>query len=158
MDQKPLIQLAGERTVSYRESGAHCAEAVIRGVAEALGIPVDRRVLWAVMGLTGGAETYQDRCGALAGGSVLIGTVFGRRQGDEDNTCPSDLTRRLHENFHKANGTTVCRLMVQPAEGHFAEHCTPDVYRGTAEKAAELILKAHRLCYTCEEFRSGNEE
>lgn len=153
MDRRGLIKLAGERSVIYRESGCHCAEAVIRGVAETLGIQVDPRVFRVARGFTGGTREYHDRCGALAGGAILIGIVFGRQHSDEDNTCPSDLTNRLHAYFAKTFGTTTCRLIVRPAEGQLAEHCTQDIYRRAAEKVAELILDAHKLCYTCEEFK-----
>ncbi|MDR7434862.1 MAG: C-GCAxxG-C-C family protein [Armatimonadota bacterium] len=153
------IKEAGERAEGFRQQGFHCSEAVLRGVAAALEIPLDQSLLRASTGLRGGGGGYGDRCGALEAGAMLIGFLFGRVVPEEDNSCASRLVWYLHDRFQRELGSTLCRFLKPMAHLHWSQDfsCGP-VYRKGAELAAEIILSAHALFETCppvEVARSG---
>ena len=59
--------------------------------------------------LCGGVgNTRQEVCGALSGGALVIGALWGRTDLTEDDTLALDLTARYRERFLDAFGGTQC--------------------------------------------------
>jgi C_GCAxxG_C_C family probable redox protein len=144
------IKEAGARAEVLRKRGFSCSEAVLRGAASALGVALDPALHRASTGLRGGGGGYGDRCGALEGGALLIGLIYGREEPDEDNTCASQLVRWLHEKFAHELGSTACRVLKPLSYTEWSDDfsCGP-IYRRGAELAAEAVLTAPALCITC---------
>lgn len=60
-------------------------------------------------GLAGGVgDTQQEMCGALSGGVMVIGGLFGRESLDEDDLPALDLATRYRERFLAELGATQC--------------------------------------------------
>lgn len=60
-------------------------------------------------GFSGGwGNTHQELCGALSGGVMVIGALFGRSSLDEDDEPAIDLAVRYRERFLEAFGMTQC--------------------------------------------------
>ncbi len=63
-------------------------------------------------GFSGGwGNTRQELCGALSGGMMVIGALFGRSSLDEDDEPAIDLAVRYRERFLEAFGYTQCRQL-----------------------------------------------
>jgi C_GCAxxG_C_C family probable redox protein len=70
---------------------------------------VDDSLLRASTGLGGGVGgCQQELCGALSGGVLVIGGVYGRTSVDEDDTLCYELVCAFRDRFAEAFGTTRC--------------------------------------------------
>jgi C_GCAxxG_C_C family probable redox protein len=71
---------------------------------------VDGQILRMASGLAGGAGcSFQEMCGALSAGTLIIGSLYGRTSADEDD---SECNRRVcayREQFLQHFGTTRCQ-------------------------------------------------
>ncbi|MFV0362483.1 MAG: C-GCAxxG-C-C family protein [Suipraeoptans sp.] len=122
--------------------GYACSESVIYAIRKnfEVDIPDDAIAMssgfpW---GLRGGCL-----CGALAGGTMALGYLFGRRNPGESQEVIFRTTKELHDHFKKTNGATCCRILTKDFDMMSPErkaHCTKMVV-DTVQKTAELILK-----------------
>ena len=63
-----------------------------------------------VTGLGGGIGcSYQDVCGAVSGGVLLIGHLFGRTRANDDDTKCMELATRYKERFSQHFGWARCK-------------------------------------------------
>jgi len=97
-------------------------------------------------------------CGALAGGIMIIGYIFGRKRPEDDVTCASELTYELHKRFQETLGTNICNVL-KPF--HFKISADPSknqsgncgqVYYTGAKLTVEVILSAREICPLCPEL------
>lgn len=156
-----VLEKAFESARKYERKYTGCAQTTIAGIFDALDIENDD-VFRSASGLADGLGLTGDgSCGALVGGSMVIGYLFGREKKDfPDMMKPmrSYITaKRLHDRFVERYGSCRCydiqnRLMgrtfnlYDPAELEKAmeakmfDHCSKVV--GTAARlATELILE-----------------
>jgi C_GCAxxG_C_C family probable redox protein len=69
----------------------------------------------------GGIAGAGDLCGALAGGLMVIGYLFGRTSPEESQILAWGLSRKYHKAFQEAFGSTICREISEKVfnrEGH----------------------------------------
>ncbi|MFN2291568.1 MAG: C-GCAxxG-C-C family protein [Anaerolineae bacterium] len=87
--------------------------------------------------LAGGlGSSHQETCGALSGGTMVIGGLLGRITADEDDEPAQALARRYRELFFEEMGATRCepiRNWVQGPEG-------PGSCSVVVERAARILL------------------
>ena len=97
-------------------------------------------------------------CGALAGGIMIIGYLFGRKRPEDDITCASELSFELHKRFEETLGSKICNVL-RPF--HFKISAEQDkngygncgeVYYTGAKLTAEVILSAREICPLCPEI------
>lgn len=70
---------------------------------------LEPRTVRMATGFAGGVgETYQELCGALSGGVMVIGGLFGREHFDEDDWPALTLAARYRERFLSEFGYTEC--------------------------------------------------
>lgn len=106
-------------------------------VGERLFGRVDDQMQRMATGLAGGVGgTREELCGALSGGVLLIGALYGRvRPGENDELCYA-LAARYRELFLQALGTTRCCELRASGYGSDGEiPCSVLV-----EKAARILL------------------
>ena len=84
MLQKNSHQSAVDKAASYFGNGFHCAEAVASAVLEALDHNPTEAAAHSTAFGGGVGSTYEELCGALSGGLIAIGHLYGRRRRDED--------------------------------------------------------------------------
>ncbi len=96
-------------------------------------------------------------CGALAGGIMMIGYVFGRRRPEDDITCASELSFELHKRFLETLGSKTCSVLKpfhfkisEDPSRNLAGNCGK-VYHTGAKLAVEVILGAREICSLCPE-------
>ncbi len=103
---------ASELAEGYEKECTGCAQTTIAGIFEALHITNDD-VFKAASGLADGLGLSGDgSCGALVGGVMVIGYLFGRERKDfKDMFKPMKsylLARKLHDQFVEKYGTCRC--------------------------------------------------
>ena len=161
-EQEKLAEKAQQMAADYERRCTGCAQSVVAGLLDALGIEdPGEGVFRAASGLADGIGLTGDgSCGALTGGCMVIGLLFGRERKDhQDMMKPMKsylMCKELLEDFVQQYGSNRCydiqkKLMgrtfnmYDPKELQEAftsgmmEHCSGVVGR-SARKAAELIL------------------
>jgi len=80
-------------------------------------------------------------CGALSGGMMVLGMVYGRSEPGSEAPEVLAKARELHDWFAKEKGSTCCRVLIRDLEFGSAEHLdqcvtlTGDV----AERVARML-------------------
>lgn len=119
--QVEIDRALAERAGELLREGYHCSEAVVLAVGPRVvrdWHPACARMATGFAGGLGG--TQQELCGALAGGVMVIGALFGRST-LEDDAVAQQLTQKFRARFLEAFGTTQCqrlrREIVEPEGG-----------------------------------------
>jgi C_GCAxxG_C_C family probable redox protein len=96
-------------------------------------------------GLGGGlGGTHEELCGALSGGVLLIGLLFGRESAGEDDTQAYVLSERYRERFLAALGATQCARLREAIEAPGGPGtCAPLVEQATGI-LLEILDEDHR--------------
>jgi len=156
-----VVEEAYRLAKEYEATCTGCAQSVVAGLLDAMGIQ-EEGVFKAASGLADGIGLTGDgSCGALTGGCMVLGLLFGRERKDHrDMMKPMRsylLCKELHRFFVEEYGSARChdiqvKLMgrtynlYDPQELQEAfrsgmlEHCSEVVGRA-ARKAAELIIE-----------------
>ncbi|MFX1398767.1 MAG: C-GCAxxG-C-C family protein [Promethearchaeota archaeon] len=159
---KNILEGAFELGCKYERTYTGCAQSAVAAIFEALGEWNDD-VFKAASGLADGLGLTGDgSCGALIGGSMVIGYLFGRERKDfSDSQKPIKsyiLVKKLHDQYLKEYGSCRCHDVQKtltgkswnlwdPVElkkamnpGGLLEHC-PSVVGNVARLTCEIILK-----------------
>jgi C_GCAxxG_C_C family probable redox protein len=81
----------------------------VLAVGEHLWGHVDDCLLRMSCGLAGGVGcSHQELCGALSGGALLIGALYGRTDAGEDDTECQELVCSYRDRFVQELGTSLC--------------------------------------------------
>lgn len=128
----------------YRSGDFYCSEAVVKTIKDAFQLSVPDVVISAASGFPVGMGGAGCTCGAVAGGVMSLGLVFGR-------TAPKDakvdkamrLSRELHDIFKKRHKSTCCRkltrYMIMGSSGQMKQ-CI--AFTGeVAQETARIILR-----------------
>jgi C_GCAxxG_C_C family probable redox protein len=97
-------------------------------------------------------------CGALAGGVMIIGYLFGRRVPEDDVTCASEVTFELHKRFEETLGSKVCSVLrpfymkVTADPSRDVKGNCGEMYFTGAKLTVEVILRAREICPLCPEL------
>lgn len=160
-EEAAVVEEAERLAAGYERKCTGCAQSVVAGLLDALSIE-DESVFKAASGMADGIGlTGNGSCGALTGGCMVFGLLFGRERKDhQDMMKPMQsylLCKELHDDFVAQYGSSRCydiqtRLMgrtynmYDPKEMQEAfssdmiDHCSGVVGRA-ARKAAEMILR-----------------
>jgi C_GCAxxG_C_C family probable redox protein len=106
--RRALIEEAEQRGYLYDATFGGCAQAVVKACQEILDLE-DEKAYAAAAFLYGGVCSTGTVCGALTGGLMILGMVYGRSNptGRETYTC-SGIGLRFVRWFAKEYGTTLC--------------------------------------------------
>ena len=99
------------RSKTYFESGLYCAESVLQAIADESGISSEY-IPRIATGFCGGMALTGGLCGALTGGIMALGLLYGRNNGTESRDDVYDRTRRLIEAFEDRFGATNCTSLL----------------------------------------------
>jgi len=101
---------AGKRAFDYHNSGFHCAEAVSKTIVEIYGKNGKNRYRPNVATAFGGGVgiSKQEICGAMVGGLIALGHLFGRSEPGADWANLQKLSEKLRNEFIRSYGTTNC--------------------------------------------------
>jgi C_GCAxxG_C_C family probable redox protein len=103
-----------EIAVKQFDEGYNCAQAVVFGFADKLGKAAGPAFL-AAHGFGGGMGRRQEVCGAVTGGIVVLGLLYGRGEGDgaDKQDAAYAKVRRLMEEFEKRHGSVDCGKLLE---------------------------------------------
>lgn len=133
---------AEQRAYDYHNGGFHCAEAVSKAITELYADEPGTDIPKVASAFGGGAvKSYNGTCGALTGGLLAIGFLFGRQQpGIEASkaTC-FKLAGKLQEQFVKEAGSIHCPAVLEKlGEQKNMEKCKK-LSGATARMLAEIL-------------------
>ena len=161
-NKNQIMQKAFELGQSYEKKNTGCAQSVIAAIFDALGIWNDD-VFKAASGLADGLGLTGDgSCGALVGGSMVIGYLFGREHKDFSKIMKPMksymLVKKLHDLYTKEYGSCRCHDVQKSLTGRtwnlwdpeelkratqpegLLDHC-PTLVGNVARLATKIILE-----------------
>lgn len=125
-------------SAQYFSSGYHCSEAVAYTLLELVHGSADPALMKASNAFMGGiAGTQQHLCGAVSGGLIVLGSLFGRTLPDEDDTLLTRLCQEYLHNFEAKCGADSL-LCFELRERRNVPSCTPYVQLAVTEALATI--------------------
>ena len=128
----------------YYRNGYFCCEAVMASVRDNFELDVPKEVIAMSSGMSVGAGRSGCMCGALNGGVLALGMLFGRTE-----------TNELHSWFREANGkhSVCCRVLTKEFDMGKGEHKEQCIYFTglCAGKVAEIVVRELGLTNTDEQ-------
>ncbi len=131
------------------KNGYYCCEALMAAIRSEFQLDVPQEVIAMASGMAVGVGKSGCMCGAVNGGVLALGMLFGRTQQDGPTNPKSvktmEFTHELHDWFEDANGkhATCCRILTQEfdmGKGEHKEQCI--YYTGLcAWKVAQMICR-----------------
>lgn len=128
----------------YRSGKYYCSEAIVRTINDEFGLGYPDIVVRLASGLPVGIGGAGCSCGAVTGGVLAIGMVFGRHEpGDPRIDRCLSLARELHDTFSQRHGCLCCRTLTRGMELKSPEHLRQCVaFTGeVAEETARIIIR-----------------
>ncbi len=141
--KQEAVEKAFSLAKQYEKECTGCAQSCVAGIFGALGMENDD-VFTAASGLADGLGITGDgSCGALVGGALVIGLLFGRKPGDfQDPLAPMrsyELVKQLHGRFVERFGSCRCHDIQKNLAGRTFNFWEDD----DIEAALELGLVEH---------------
>ncbi len=128
----------------YRTGGFYCSEAIVKAINDGFGLAYPEAVIRLASGFPVGIGGAGCSCGAVTGGVVALGMVFGRdRPGDPRIDRCLGLSRELHDCFASRHGCLCCRTLTRGMVLKSPEHIRQCIaFTGeVAEETARIILR-----------------
>lgn len=135
INRKAIFLRAGQ----YMDEGYHCSESILLAVGGYYwGDERAREALRFATPFAGGVGgTNEELCGALSGGLMVIGGLYGRRDGPlPDQEC-QDLGARFRAEFLREFGWLKCRDLKEHWIGTAEERSC----KLLVEKASEVLIR-----------------
>jgi C_GCAxxG_C_C family probable redox protein len=102
-----------QKTFMYYHSGFHCAEAILKTFVELYSKESDLSITKFASGFGGGmGGSNCETCGALTGGIVAMGWLFGRKDPCDDKQKVFSLSAEFRTLFLEKFGDTNCKKIL----------------------------------------------
>jgi C_GCAxxG_C_C family probable redox protein len=96
----------------YRSGDFYCSEAIVKTIKDAFGLPISDEVISMASGFPVGIGGAGCTCGAVSGGVMALGLVFGRTTPKDSKVDKAmNLSRQLHDIFKKRHKHLCCRTL-----------------------------------------------
>jgi C_GCAxxG_C_C family probable redox protein len=96
----------------YRSGDFYCSEAIVKTIKDAFHLPLSDAVIAMASGFPVGMGGAGCTCGAVSGGVLSLGLVFGRTMPRDNNVDKvMKLSRELHDIFKKHHKHLCCRTL-----------------------------------------------
>ena len=128
----------------YRAGQFYCSEAIVKTINDEFGLNYPDDIVRMASGFPIGIGSAGCACGAVTGGVMAIGMVFGRSApGDPCIDRCLALSRELHTLFMQRHGCVCCRTLTHGMVLKSPEHISQCVaFTGeVAEETAKIILR-----------------
>lgn len=105
-----------QKAFGYHNGGFHCAEAVSKAIVEAYGDERSTEIPRVASAFGGGAiMTFDGTCGALTGGLIALGYLYGRMEPDDVKAKKEvfQLTEELGRRFVAEWGVSDCNAVLK---------------------------------------------
>lgn len=117
-------------------SGRNCAESVLAAAIKGLGIGEQAATRIATAFGGGVGRSKDELCGALAGGVMALGLLFGRDAPGEPCEQAFALTAELRNRFIREFGSSTCRAILE----RFGEQDSWEQCKRLTARAAGLLF------------------
>lgn len=141
MDIAKIRQQAEEY---YRSGDYYCSEAIVRTIRDEFALPYSDNVVALASGFPVGIGGSGCTCGALAGGVMALGMVFGRVAPKDPKVQKTmSLAKELHDKFVGNHHCACCRALTRGVEFASPERKAKCVsFTGeVAEEIAKIIVR-----------------
>ncbi len=128
----------------YRDGDFYCSEAVVKTIRDAFGLEFDDSVIAVASGFPVGIGGSGCTCGAVIGGVMALGMVFGRTQAkDERVNKAMALSKELHDQFRANHKSLCCRVLTKNLTLGTPEHLEQCIALTgeVAEAVARIIVR-----------------
>ncbi|EPY6471859.1 C-GCAxxG-C-C family protein [Clostridium sporogenes] len=128
----------------YRNGDFYCSEAVVKTIRDEFKIEVSDDAIAMASGFPVGMGGSGCTCGAIAGGIMALGMVFGRKEAKDPIVAKSmELSKKLHDDFKKEHKSLCCRFLTKDMELGSKEHMDQCIaFTGeVAERVARIIVE-----------------
>jgi len=146
IDQAEVRERAEEL---YRSGQFLCSEAILHTFNEALGKPLPQEAIKLSSGFPVGMGvlgTGGCTCGALSGGVMVLGLVYGRANPGDDAPQVLEKAKELHDWFLADKGSTCCRALIRKLEFGSPEHIDQCVaFTGDVAERLAKVLNAESV-------------
>ena len=145
MEKKEILEKIKKTASSYKLSGYHCSESVIRTLNDVFELGLSGETLRTACGFRGGGGGMRDRCGILEAGIMVISYLYGRYDLEGETWTYSYLIRELHRRFKDHFQTIYCRdIYFKQKEMQVPNTCHDPVVEGSV-LIGELLFDAEEL-------------
>lgn len=128
----------------YRNGDFYCSEAVVKTIIDEFQIDVSEDVIKMASGFPVGMGGMGCTCGALTGGVMAIGLVYGRSQGKDPRVNKAmELSAKLYQIFCERHKVSCCKVLTRGMEKGSPEHMEQCIaFTGEmAYEAAKIIAE-----------------
>jgi len=132
-------QCVGKKAGECFQSGYHCAEAVVFAVLEARGVDPSQAIAHATPFGGGVGRTFCEVCGALSGGLIAVGHMYGRTEKGGGWDVPASMSKALRDFFIEEYGSTGCGVLRDRFGEEQYLQCTRIVER-VAEATNDILV------------------
>lgn len=141
MEKEKIIEFAKNEAEGYFDRGEFfCSEAVLHTINLMFGSPFPEEITKLASSFPIGLGKSGCLCGAVSGGAMALGLVYGRKHGEGMNDKMFPITAQLHDYIKEEYRSTCCRVIVRDYEFGSPErkaHCV----KITGQVAAWVIEK-----------------
>ncbi|MGL5479207.1 MAG: C-GCAxxG-C-C family protein [Clostridium sp.] len=114
MSNKERVEEIRKIAEGYFERGEFfCSEAVVKTINDALGKPFSDDVTKLASGFPVGIGKSGCLCGAVSGGVMALGMVYGRSHLEPMNDKMFEESKALHDHIREMYKSTCCRVMTK---------------------------------------------
>ena len=142
-----LDQIRARAEEYYRKGEFYCSEAVVKTVVEELGLDAPAEAVKMASGFPVGMGGMGCTCGALTGGILTIGLVYGRTEGKDPSVDRAmALSAKLYQIFCQRHKVSCCKVLTKGMEKGSKEHMEQCIaFTGEmAYETAKIILEEER--------------
>lgn len=146
MEKEKYLEEVKKIAEGYFERGEFfCSEAVVQTINDALGKPYPEEVVKLASGFPVGLGKAQCLCGAISGGEMALGMVYGRVHGQAINPKMLEKAKELHDYIKEHYKSTCCRVITREWNGdnfqspERKKHCVEITGRVAKWVANELV-------------------
>ncbi len=115
--EKLLDKVQEDAEQLFRSGTYFCSEAVLQTINELLGMPYDANIVKLASGFPIGLGKAQCLCGAVSGGQMALGIVYGRVEGEPMQDKMFEKAKKLHDFIKDEYKSLCCRVITREWQG-----------------------------------------
>lgn len=128
----------------YREGNFYCSEAIVKTIKDTFNLDFSDDVIKMASGFPVGIGGSGCACGAVSGGVMALGMVFGRSEAKDPKVAKTmKLSAELHDRFRENRKHVCCKILTRGMDFGKKEHLNQCVAitGEVAEIVAEIIAR-----------------
>ena len=132
----------------YRNGDFYCSEAIIKTLKDEFKLDISDEIIKMASGFPVGMGASGCTCGAVAGGVMTLGLVFGRSEAKDPSVNNAmGLSNELHDIFKRKNKSICCRVLTRGMEMGSDVHMKQCIYftGDMAYETAKIICRENDI-------------